>query len=202
MDKSLEIKTVTGSKIDTYASALAGLRMSVFREFPYLYDGSLEYEKDYIQTYVQSEESIAVLAFDHENIVGASTALPMQDETPEFKLPFLNNGYNTETIFYCGESVLLEKYRGKGIYSRFFDERENHAKKLNRFKWMCFCAVQRPNDHPLRPDNYQHLDPVWNKFGYKKHPELTAAYSWKDVNKQEETEKQMVFWMKKLDSDK
>lgn len=197
MDKSLYIKTISGKEIASFIPALAKLRITVFREFPYLYDGSLEYEEDYLQTYVQSEESVAVLVFDDDKIVGASTALPMGDETEEFKAPFLN-GYNPEKIFYCGESVLLQKYRGRGIYSRFFDERENHAKRLNRFQWICFCAVVRENNHPLRPDDYQPLDSVWQKFGYQKHPELTTFYSWKDVGEKNESKKKMVFWLKRL----
>ncbi len=33
---------------------LGRLRISVFREYPYLYDGTLEYEREYLKTYVRS----------------------------------------------------------------------------------------------------------------------------------------------------
>ena len=37
---------------------LAALRIEVFRDFPYLYEGSLEYEKEYLNTYSQSADSM------------------------------------------------------------------------------------------------------------------------------------------------
>ena len=37
---------------------LARLRIGVFREFPYLYDGSLDYERDYLADYASTEGAI------------------------------------------------------------------------------------------------------------------------------------------------
>ena len=198
MPDSLTLKTETGRGIEKYLHDLAKLRIEVFREFPYLYDGSLEYEKTYLETYTQSAQSIAVLVFDGDQLVGASTGLPMDHEEDDFKRPFTQQGYDPETVFYCGESILKEEFRGRSIYRRFFEERELHAQRLGGFQRICFCAVQRPDSHPLRPNNYQPLDPVWQKFGYKKHPDLTTTYRWKDVDEDSESEKTMVFWMKEI----
>ena len=198
MPDSLNIKTETGRSNEKYLHDLAKLRIEVFREFPYLYDGSPEYEKTYLETYIQSAQSIAVLVFDGDQLVGASTGLPMDHEEEDFKRPFTQQGYDPETVFYCGESILKKEYRGRGIYRRFFEGRELHAKRLGGFQRICFCAVQRPDSHPLRPNSYQPLDPIWQKFGYKKHPELTTTYRWKDVDEDSESEKTMVFWMKDI----
>ena len=198
MPDSLTLKTETGRGIKKYIHDLAKLRIAVFREFPYLYDGSPEYEKTYLETYIQSAQSIAVLVFDGDQLVGASTGLPMDHEEDDFKRPFTQRGYEPETIFYCGESILNEEFRGRGIYRRFFEERESHAQRLGGFQRICFCAVQRPDSHPLRPNNYQPLDPIWQKFGYEKHPELTTTYRWKDVDEDSESKKTMVFWMKEI----
>jgi len=94
--------------------------------------------------------------------------------------------------------VLLKEYRGKGIYKQFFTGREGHARMLG-FDWASFCCVQRPADHPLRPPDYVPLDAVWTKFGYVKKPELRTSYSWKDVDQGEETDHEMVFWLKSLE---
>jgi GNAT superfamily N-acetyltransferase len=195
---SIEIKTFTGKGLEPYLPDIARLRIEVFRDFPYLYDGSLEYEKEYLKTYVQSSGSIAVLAFDGRHIVGASTALPLSDETDEFKQPFIKHEFNTAKIFYCGESVLKSEYRGRGIYTLFFSERERHARRFDHFEYICFCAVDRSENHPLKPETYRPLDRVWKKFGYHKYPEFTTTYSWKDIDKNHETDKKMVFWMKEL----
>lgn len=194
----ISIKTVAGRDLEPFITDLAHLRIEVFREFPYLYDGSLEYELSYLNTYLQSSQSIAVLVYDDGRLVGASTGLPMNHEEEEFKRPILKGGYDPASVFYCGESILKKEYRGRGIYRKFFDERESHAKQLGGFNTICFCAVQRPADHPLRPDDYRPLDPVWKKFGYKKHPEFTTTYRWKDIDEESESDKTMVFWMKEI----
>ena len=41
---NITIQVVTGSAIAPYVDDLARLRMQVFRDFPYLYDGTYEYE--------------------------------------------------------------------------------------------------------------------------------------------------------------
>jgi hypothetical protein len=198
MSATITIESLSGKAIEDYIPDLARLRIEVFRDFPYLYEGNLEYEEKYLRTYVESPESIVVLARDGERVVGASTGLPMEHETEEFQKPFREQGYDPGRIFYCAESVLLTEYRGRGIYKKFFEGRESHALRLSRFDYCAFCCVQRPADHPLRPSDYVPLDAVWARFGYVKHPELIAYYAWKDVGESEETLKPMVFWIKSL----
>lgn len=194
----IEIRTLSGLDVEPYLGDLARLRIEVFRDFPYLYDGTEDYERHYLQTYIDSPDSVIILALDNGRAVGASTGIPMKHETPEFKEPFLQHGYDPDKIFYCGESVLQPDYRGRGIYKHFFTGREGHARRLGGFDYCSFCCVQRPADHPLRPSDYAPLDPIWTKFGYVRHPELHTTYTWKDVDQAEETAKPMVFWLKSL----
>ncbi len=200
MGEALSIRRLTGSdaELARHIPDLARLRIEVFRDFPYLYDGSLEYEEKYLETYLREPESVVVLVYDGERAVGATTGIPMQAETAEFQQPFIEQGYDPTRIFYCAESVLLKAYRGRGIYPRFFAEREGHARTLGRFDWSCFCCVQRPDHHPCRPADYVPLDRIWSKFGYAKHEELMTHYAWKDVDEAEETAKPMLFWLKSL----
>lgn len=194
----LIVKKFTGSDIKPWVPDLAQLRIEVFREFPYLYDGSLEYEENYLSTYTDSPDSIAVIVFDQNHVVGASTAIPMKDEDDEFIQPFITQSINPKEVFYCGESVLKKEFRGRGIYSELFRRREEHAIKLGGFRYCSFCAVVRNKDHPLRPESYTPLDDIWNRYGYKKHPELHTTYRWKDIDQDRETAKKMVFWVKEL----
>ena len=200
MSESLTILRLTGSdpELRAFLPDLARLRIEVFRDFPYLYDGTVEYEEKYLETYTECPESIVVLVLDGEKAVGATTGLPMDAETEEFRKPFVEAGHDPARIFYCAESVLLPAYRGRGVYPQFFAEREGHARALGRFDLCTFCCVQRREDHPLRPADYVPLDRIWSKFGYVKHPELTTTYDWKDVDTAEETAKPMVFWLKSL----
>jgi GNAT superfamily N-acetyltransferase len=194
---TITVKRVTGPELAPYIEDLAYLRIKVFRDFPYLYDGTLEYEERYLKTYLQSPRSIAVLALDGSRVVGASTGLPMTDETPDFQAPFLKSPFDVRKIFYCGESVLLAEYRGRGLYREFFKGREEHAVSLG-CTLATFCAVERPEDHPLRPQNYTPPDRIWNHFGYERKDEIRTMYRWKDIDQDSETEKPMVFWIKRL----
>lgn len=196
MPKNIHIKRRSGNALIPYIPELARLRIEVFHDFPYLYDGNLDYEKKYLQTYIDNPESVIVLALDDDKVVGASTALPMKYETDELKKPFVEQGYDLDEVFYCSESVLAKNYRGLGIGVRFFEEREAHAADLGGFRHITFCCVERPADHPRRPTDYVPLDKFWNKRGYFKHPELTATYVWKDLDDTEETPKPMTFWLK------
>lgn len=194
---SITVTRAAGADLDRYLGDLARLRIEVFRDYPYLYDGSLDYERDYLRTYAGVPGSVIVLALDGTRVVGASTGLPMQSETDAVKAPFIAAGYDPARVFYFGESVLMKGYRGQGLGVRFFEERESHAYGLGRFDWTCFCAVERPVDHPRRPDGYQPLDAFWNRRGYTRHAELRTQFSWKELDEREESEKPMVFWLKR-----
>ncbi|MEZ5590622.1 MAG: GNAT family N-acetyltransferase [Gammaproteobacteria bacterium] len=192
----LRLERHSGASLEHYIPVLAQLRIEVFREFPYLYRGDLDYESQYLQTYIRSAGSVIVLALDGEEVVGAATGLPLRHETEEFKRPFSAHGYEIGKIFYFGESVLRKTYRGQGIGVKFFSEREAHARSLGEFDITCFCAVQRPPDHPRRPPNYVPLDSFWQKRGYAKQPSLQTDYVWQDLDEDAPSAKPMVFWLK------
>ncbi len=194
---TLEIKTFSGADAVPHLADLARLRITVFRDFPYLYDGDLAYEERYLATYMKSQGSIFVLAFDGPKVVGASTGTPMAAETEEVQAPFLASGRNPADYFYFGESVLLAAYRGRGVGVAFFREREAQAQRLG-LRYTTFCAVERPLDHPRRPVDYQPLDAFWRKRGYRHHPELATTFTWRDLDETAESAKPLSFWIKDL----
>jgi GNAT superfamily N-acetyltransferase len=194
---TLRLETFTGSTAKPYIPELAKLRMTIFRDFPYLYEGSLEYEEKYLSTYTTSPDSFLAIVFDKSKVVGATTAIPLLQETEEFKHPFVEHDYDLATIFYFGESLLYPQYRGQGIGVKFFEEREKQARVCGA-TLSTFCAVERPEDHPLKPPGYQPLHNFWRKRGFERKPELQTTYSWKDVGDEGETAKPMVFWLKHL----
>jgi len=198
MNNMFKIQCLKGQAVIPYLSELAKLRIEIFKSYPYLYEGDLDYESDYLKTYAQCAESIIVLAFANEDeIVGASTAIPLSFETEEIQAPFIKNHFSIEDVFYLGESVLLPQYRGKGIYLHFFREREAAAKAYGA-KMATFCAVERPADHPKQPKDYQPLDKVWQRYGYEKQPELYTYLAWKSVGESALSANKMIFWLKTL----
>jgi GNAT superfamily N-acetyltransferase len=189
-------RVLTGEALAAALEDVARLRIAVFRDFPYLYDGDEDYEQDYLRAY-QSPGAVVVAALDGTRIVGAATGAPMADHAADFAQAFADRPEPLDQIFYCAESVLLREYRGQGIGHAFFDAREDHARALGA-RWSAFCSVIRPEDHPDRPAGYQPLDGFWRKRGYAPLPGVVAHFSWKDLGEPSESQKPLQFWMRPL----
>lgn len=187
-----------GPAIATVFEDLAALRIAVFREYPYLYEGSLAYEREYLKTYTQAEQSFLFAVYDGRQMVGATTCLPLANEIREIRQPFEQAGLAVASFFYFGESILLPAYRGLGLGHRFFDERQAHARSFGTYQKACFFSVLRPTDHPARPADYRSNENFWKKRGYSEHPELQATLTWPDIGATASTPKQLICWMKNL----
>ncbi len=199
---SLTFIRKTGAQFAEVFTELARLRIQVFRAFPYLYAGSFEYEKAYLQTYANASRSFLFAVYDGSQMVGATTGIPLIDETAAVKNPFLAAGYDLSSIYYFGESILLPAYRGHGLGHRFFAEREAYATGFGAYKQTCFCAVSRPDSHPLRPAHYQPLEAFWTGRGYQKEPRLQSKFEWLDIGENQPTAKPMVYWLRDIRRDK
>lgn len=196
---SIKVSVVSKEFAKEHLLEIAALRIKVFKDFPYIYDGSVDYEVKYLDRYFKASNGTFILAFDEnagKKIIGVATALPLIEEDDFVKKPFVDLGLKIEEFFYFGESVLLPEYRGKGIGHAFFDEREKVALSFPYIKTTTFCAVQRSADHPMKPAGYQPLDEFWKKRGYKKDSQLTSQFEWLDIGESHETSKNMVYWLK------
>lgn len=194
---ALQFEALTGAALASALDDVARLRINVFRDFPYLYDGTLDYERDYLARFAAADSAIIVAARDGQQIVGAATGCSLVAEHEAFHAPLRAVGLAPEDFFYCAESVLLPEYRGQGAGHRFFDLREEQARMMGA-RHCTFCAVVRPVDHAARPAHYTPLDGFWRKRGYAPVDGLTTRFAWRDVGEHAETEKPMQFWMKSL----
>jgi GNAT superfamily N-acetyltransferase len=194
---SLNFAVLGGDDFAAGLDAVARLRISVFRDYPYLYDGTLGYERCYLSRFAASPGATIVAALDGSEIVGAATGCPLVSEHEEFVTPFRDFGLDPGHIFYCAESVLLPAYRGQGAGHRFFELREEKARSLGLTQ-SAFCAVIRPDNHPARPTGYQALDEFWRKRGYAPVAGLVTRFSWTDIGDAAETEKLLQVWMRDL----
>lgn len=195
MTTPLDIRSVRGPDIGPWLDAVAALRIAVFRDWPYLYDGDLAYEHAYLRAYAQSPDSVFVLALEDGRVVGASTGLPLEDDTEAFGAPFAATGVPAAQVFYFGESVLLPAYRGRGAGHAFFDRREAHARALGRFRWTAFCAVDRDDDDLRRPAGYRPNDVFWHRRGYARQPGMTMQLRWNEAGVGE-TVHALTFWLR------
>lgn len=197
-DGDVRLEPLSGDAITPWLGDLANLRITVFREYPYLYEGSAAYEEKYLATYSAAPKAVVVGAFDGERLVGASTALPLVDETDNIKGPMARAGHNVDRYFYFGESVLLPAYRGRGIGVGFFREREAWTRSFGRFTHACFCAIIRSPKDPRRPADYVPLDEFWRNRGYAPLRGVTCEMSWTELGQTDETTNRLQFWGKPL----
>lgn len=192
-----QVRPLRRDEVAARFDELARLRIVVFRAFPYLYDGDMDYERRYLETCLAAPGAFVCGAFDGDSLVGAATAAPLAEHKAAFAEPFSARGLHVGDFFYFGESVLLQDYRGQGIGVRFFEEREAEARRQG-FSRCIFSAVIRPADHPARPDDHRPLDAFWRNRAYRRMEGLTTVYGWKDVGDEAETEKPMEYWMRAL----
>jgi len=77
MTNNLKYLIIHGHELNKQLQDLAKLRITVFREYPYLYDGSIEYENKYLNTYAKCKDSVIALVYDNNKLVAATTSLPL-----------------------------------------------------------------------------------------------------------------------------
>jgi GNAT superfamily N-acetyltransferase len=195
--RNLRVISLSGAEISAMLEPLADLRIRVFRDFPYLYDGDPAYEARYLSRFAAAPEALIVAALAGEQLVGAATALPLSHEHDDFKEPFERHGIDPRTVFYLAESVLLPAYRGQGIGHAFFDRREAAGQRLG-YGLAAFCAVVRPADDPRQPPGYRPLDGFWRGRGYRPVEGLTTTFRWKQLGEAEETAQPMQFWLREF----
>lgn len=197
-DDAVRVETRAGADAAPFFDDLARLRIEVFRDWPYLYDGDADYERRYLATYAQAPDSLFVLAIAGGRVVGVSTAVPLDQEAPAISAPWRAAGVDPATVFYFGESVLLPAWRGHGIGHRFFDAREAQARRLGRFACTSFCAVERADDDPRRPPGHRSLEAFWTARGYRRHGGLTCRMDWREVGGANEVPHALAFWSRPL----
>jgi len=196
----VRVTTCVGGAVAPYLDDLSRLRIAVFRDYPYLYEGDRAYERDYLSAYARSPRSVFVLAFDGDTVVGASSGIPLADDGDAFQQPFREQGMAVDEVFYFGESVLLNAYRGQGLGHRFFDEREAHARRLGGFHWTAFCSVERDADDPRRPPHYRSNDAFWRKRGYRRQETMFCHLDWAEIGDEAPTSHSLRFWLRPLTS--
>lgn len=191
----LRFETLRGAALRAWLPRLAGLRIAVFRDWPYLYDGEEGYEQRYLAAYADSPGAAVIAAIDGERAVGCATCQPMAEATARVQDAFRARDLDPARFCYFGESVLLPEYRGRGAGVRFFELREAHARALG-LRAAAFCAVVRNDNDPRRPKGYVPLDAFWRKRGYARRADISVVFDWKEAGDERETPHALGFWVK------
>ena len=192
-----EVRPLNRDEITAHLGDVAALRIAVFRDWPYLYDGNLDHERQYVASYRDHPGALLVGAFDLGRLIGASTSTPLEDQSADIAAPLVAHGLHKDQVLWGPESVLLPAWRGQGIGHRFFDLREAHARTLKRTH-VAFASILRPENHPARPPNARSNDGFWRGRGYAPLPGAKVEFGWKDVGDPAESLKSLQIWLKAL----
>lgn len=195
--QNITIQSLTGQEARKYFDDIACIRLTLFSEYPYLYKGKVAYEQEYLETYFKSPHTAILLVFDGDAVIGFSSAIPLAEESDEMKEPFIKKGLNLNDYLYIGEVMVYPAYQGKGILRKFLEFHETKARKEG-YKYTVFMTVERPDNHPYKPDNYKSLDAVWKHFGYELIPSLQVHLAWTQVDTNRETDNTLAFWQKSI----
>lgn len=193
-ENNLCIKSFSGTEAKPYLSEIAQLRITMFREFPYLYEGDIEYEKMYLETYFKSPNSNILLLFDREGaVVGFSNSIPLNEEMLEIQQPFLDQGIDPSTYLYIGEAMVKKEYQGMLIFHQMALHHKEVALK-NGYEHVTFMTVFREDNHPEKPHDYKSLEPIWRHYGFEIMKNLTITMNWMRIDTHKVQRNFLIAW--------
>jgi len=193
----LTTQILSGHDVTVHLDALATLRLDIFREFPYLYDGTRDSELRYLQVYAQAADACVLTATNGGRVVGAATGIPLMHEQQELREPFAAFPYPLGSIYYVGELLLYPEYRNRGLGMQLLSNLENQIRSLGSFRYLTCATVVRLDDHPHRPANYLPIERFLKRTGFTSLPEVTTTFAWRETDGVSR-EHLMQFWIKAL----
>ncbi len=198
MTANIEIKVLKGSEILPYIHQVAQLRITIFREFPYLYEGTVSSEEKYLKMYSRTKNSTFIIALDHEKVIGVVTGVPVAESMDEIKALFHEKKIPTDGVYYLGDIVLLKEYRKRKIGRDLFKAFEKSVRSTGKYQTMALCEIDRSRTNLKKPADYIPLETFWTRQGFIKHPNLIAHFSYQEIGNEEMTLHPMIFWTKEL----
>lgn len=188
---------LTGKAIASRLEALAALRLDIFQEYPYLYRGRREDELAYLAGYAEKPGACVILAEADGAVIGAATGMPLAHEDAALRAPFAETPYSLDAIYYIGELLFRRGYRNRGLGQRLLARMENHVRSLGSFSKITCATVERPDNHPLRPDDDIPISRFLARTGFARVTGVTTHFAWLETDgvKRDHT---MQLWMKDL----
>jgi GNAT superfamily N-acetyltransferase len=199
MNGSMKItkQLLTGSAIADALDDLATLRLDIFPEYPYLYQGRREDELKYLATYVEAPDACVILTYDGITVIGAATGMPLIHEAAQMIDAFSGTLFPLDEVYYVGELLFRRDYRNCGLGHNLLDRLESHIRSLGRYRRLTCATVERPDDNPLRPSNYIPISRFLARTGFVRLSGVTTHFIWRETDGVKR-DHLMQFWSKDL----
>ena len=196
-NKKITEKLLTGTTIAEGLDDLATLRLDIFPEYPYLYQGCREDELAYLGTYAEAPDACVILTHDGLTVVGAATGMPLSHEDTQMIDAFSGTTFPLNEVFYVGELLFRPAYRNGGLGQKLLAQLENHIRSLGRYRRLTCATLERPEDHPLRPRDYIPISRFLARTGFVRLSGVATSFTWRETDGVKR-DHPMQFWIKDL----
>jgi GNAT superfamily N-acetyltransferase len=193
----VSIESVTGGVIRDILPDLVNLRLTIFREYPYLYAGEEADELRYLAHYGTTDDGMVLLARHEGKTIGAITGIPLSAEDDALVRPFRERGDGAGGCYYVGEALLLPGWRGEGVGSRLLDALIHTVSGWGRYRRLACATIHRNPHDPRQPAGHIPIDGFCFRHGFVRHPELAALIPWREIDGRVLSH-ELVFWMRTL----
>lgn len=188
---------LTGTAIAGVLDELATLRLHIFQEYPYLYEGRREDELTYLETYAKAPDACVILACDGSAVIGGATGMPLVHEDTQIRGAFAGTPLSLDEMYYVGELLFRPAYRNCGLGRKLLARLEIHIRSLGGYRTLTCAMVERSDDHPLRPCDYLPITRFLARTGFVRLPGVTTHFTWRETDGVKR-DHSMQFWIKEL----
>jgi GNAT superfamily N-acetyltransferase len=197
--KGVEItgQLLTGTAVADALDDLATLRLDIFPEYPYLYQGKREDELTYLSTYAEAPDACVILAYDGVTVIGAATGMPLIHEDAQMRDAFAGSALPLDEVYYVGELLFRPAYRNCGMGRKLLAQLENYIRSLGNYHTITCATVERPDDHPLRPSDYTPITRFLTRTGFARLSGVSTSFMWLEIDGVKR-DHPMQFWIKDL----
>jgi GNAT superfamily N-acetyltransferase len=195
--KEITEQFLTKTAIADVLDDVATLRLEIFREYPYLYQGRREDELKYLGTYAEAPDACVILAHEGHAVIGAIAGMPLVHEDAHMLDAFSGTAFPLNEAYYVGELLFRLVYRNCGLGQKLLVRLESHIRSLGRYRTLTCATVERPDDHPLRPNDYIPITRFLARTGFVRIPGVTTHFTWRETNGGKR-DHPMKFWSKEL----
>jgi ribosomal protein S18 acetylase RimI-like enzyme len=199
---STTIDIFVGKETAKYIDIVSEWRIKLFREYPYLYVGDIEYEKKYMQGHATDKQAMIAIAKVDGMLAGFSTGFPLISDSEivaDVKKLVSQAGDDIADYYYYGEIMVLPEFRGRGLASMLYTAQDNLIKSWE-FKHVCISTVVQEENHPLKPAGYKSTEGMFEHMGFVKN-KLMINYPWPTIQHDQsikEVNHQLACWTKSL----
>lgn len=194
---SLHIRTLYDSEIEQYIPQIVDICLSVYREYPEFYDGTVDEYQPIIEKYVRSSFGVASLLFDQDRLVGIAIGAPLVAKESEYDESILKqHGIDPQHFFYIAEWVVLPEYRCKGHGKQLFETLVDVVVESKKFPYICLWSTEEPENYP-KPDRCFPKKSFFVSHGFIRHT-LVIDLPWKDIKTQEVINHKMSLWVREI----